>query len=644
MGAEDENIFKQIRKKMATRNWKSAEALLGSIRSESYRKAIEVYLKLGKLRTTFSMPREEVIRLMEFNSRNNFLREFESIHRRIEFHYLNGTVRFSDVSKYFDRFRTRDINVQIKLLRDERASLERMKNLEPKRLAALRENLNGKIRRIWVTSDFSADDQEIFHSNFAPQLGARSVLERAEMLVFKWQLSTLERLLPMIEARGWRALFGSIVKIKDYPESLDEILRDVPKNLLENEALLYARVKYSELGGSSEDLPRILGKVKKNSPHGQFWSNILAACGRQLMRARRYEEAYRMVSGYSNLAKGDHTNRIWLSGWLALRFLKNHDLARKHFQDLLGHVSRPANRARAAYWLGRTAEAEKDSGKALDWYRVASGYPLVFYGQLATQRIDELLQREESPLALPSAPSPTPEDALELEKNWLVSYALLCHRYEGKMSEAASIFARLISEKLKTAGEIVKLLELVESLGDTQLTLRMSLEAERRKVFLLANLYPTMRVPDRSNPSRALIHAIAKNESNFVKHAESSRMAQGLMQIIPSTAKALCRELKIKYSSYRLKGDVAYNVKIADHYLGQLAKRFNGSRVLMVASYNAGPEAVARWLEEMGDPRKGKIEDVVDWIESIDYGETRNYVQRVLEALRVYETIFSGER
>ncbi len=68
--------------------------------------------------------------------------------------------------------------------------------------------------------------------------------------------------------------------------------------------------------------------------------------------------------------------------------------------------------------------------------------------------------------------------------------------------------------------------------------------------------------------------------------------------------------------------------------------RFGGSWVLAIASYNAGPGNVKRWLAANGDPR---VTDPIDWIEQIPFGETRNYVQRVLENAEVYRARLAGK-
>ena len=119
--------------------------------------------------------------------------------------------------------------------------------------------------------------------------------------------------------------------------------------------------------------------------------------------------------------------------------------------------------------------------------------------------------------------------------------------------------------------------------------------------------------------------------------------ARGLMQLMPGTAQLVARQLGIKHAPAKLTSDPQHNVRLGSAYIADLLDRFNGSHILAIAAYNAGPGRVSSWLDQYGDPR-GQGIDAVDWIELIPFSETRNYVQRVLEALIVYRGRLHGSR
>lgn len=84
--------------------------------------------------------------------------------------------------------------------------------------------------------------------------------------------------------------------------------------------------------------------------------------------------------------------------------------------------------------------------------------------------------------------------------------------------------------------------------------------------------------------------------------------------------------------------DPQYNISLGSSHLSHLLSEFDHSYILAAAAYNAGKTPVPRWLKQFGDPRRGQV-DVVDWVELIPYGETRNYVMRVLETITLYRSL-----
>lgn len=125
----------------------------------------------------------------------------------------------------------------------------------------------------------------------------------------------------------------------------------------------------------------------------------------------------------------------------------------------------------------------------------------------------------------------------------------------------------------------------------------------------------------------AELQAIARRESGFYPQAESPVGARGLMQLMPGTAKQVARGLGIPFRRAKL-FDPDYNVLLGSHYYESLLRRFDGHRPKALAGYNAGPHRVDRWA----------VKDIpVDqWIDSLPFKETREYVQAVLAYTVIY--------
>jgi soluble lytic murein transglycosylase len=110
-----------------------------------------------------------------------------------------------------------------------------------------------------------------------------------------------------------------------------------------------------------------------------------------------------------------------------------------------------------------------------------------------------------------------------------------------------------------------------------------------------------------------------------------------LMQLMPATAKIVARQYRLPYAVGRLKSDPRYNVQLGSAHLADLVDDFNGSYVLTLVGYNAGPRRSREWVAEFGDPRGGQV-DPIDWVECIPFEETRQYVQKVLQNVHVYRS------
>ncbi len=126
----------------------------------------------------------------------------------------------------------------------------------------------------------------------------------------------------------------------------------------------------------------------------------------------------------------------------------------------------------------------------------------------------------------------------------------------------------------------------------------------------------------------AFIWSIIRQESAFNQQAVSRSGAQGLMQLMPRTARGVIKKYKLK------KGDIfspEINIRLGTLYLSEMTKRFGGNPALAAAAYNAGPHRVNTWL------KRTPFESAEAWIEAIPFNETRRYVQQVMAFISVYE-------
>ena len=187
----------------------------------------------------------------------------------------------------------------------------------------------------------------------------------------------------------------------------------------------------------------------------------------------------------------------------------------------------------------------------------------------------------------------------------------------------------------RSAGDYALVADLAREQGRPDIALRTAKAARKAGTVLFDDLFPTRRIPEAKGSEPALVLAVIRQESAFYKGAVSRAGARGLMQLMPRTAKRVARRIKVRYSRKKLLTDAEYNLRLGRAYLSGLTQDYDGSYVLALAAYNAGPARANRWIKAFGDPREADV-DPIDWIESIPFDETRNYVQRILESLVVY--------
>jgi soluble lytic murein transglycosylase len=231
----------------------------------------------------------------------------------------------------------------------------------------------------------------------------------------------------------------------------------------------------------------------------------------------------------------------------------------------------------------------------------AAKYPQYFYGQLGRQSLDS----RPAHLEVTRTPLPTDADIQSFLSRDAVR-AIGVARATG-LDGAVPQFMLALSRKLTNPAEVVLLTELAKLAGDPQVALRLAKIAFNRDLpvgdyALPIGVIPEFRslLTDRVDP--ALVHALSRQESEFNAAAKSPVGASGLMQLMPSTAKAVAKAYKVKFDANQLT-NASYNTQLGEAHLRDLIDSYNGSYFLALAAYNAGGGRVAEWIKLFGDPR-----------------------------------------
>ena len=487
------------------------------------------------------------------------------------------------------------------------------------------------IRETWVEDNFGRTQEDKFRKQYRKFLTKADHTARLDRLLWDGQTARAKRMIPLVDVATQKLAMARI-SLRAFQGSVDWNIRQVPPALQTDPGLVYERTRWRRRKGLDDDAYALLKNIPPDAPYASKWWVERSIIARRLLEKGHVSEAYRLAKASGLTTGAEFVEAEWLAGWIALRHLEEPRTALAHFGRIEEQVSYPISKARGAYWVGRAAEAAGDMETATKSFQAASRHGTTYYGQLAAARSN-------SPVILASSRvSPGKPDRDIFERDERVRAVRILNQV-GARDHVRPFLDQLLSEATTPQRQVL-IAELANEIGRQDFAVRNGRKAYRTGSPLPEIAYPVIKMTG-DHPEQALLHAIVRQESNFDTGAVSHAGARGLMQLMPATARSVAKRLGVRYSPGKLVLDQNYNVKLGQAYLGQMINRFDGSYILAIASYNAGPSAAKRWVQQFGDPREPGV-DVIDWVESIPYRETRNYVQRVIENLQVYRTRLGG--
>jgi len=338
----------------------------------------------------------------------------------------------------------------------------------------------------------------------------------------------------------------------------------------------------------------------------------------------------------------------WRAAWAAYMDRKPESVAllEQYIRDYPTSNSVPD----ALYWLGRAAEVADNVPRARSFYvKDSQRFPQTFFGLRAEDRIKQLGSQPLEPAdilaAVPDPPAigqfdaPIPADAMP---RWLRAQALRTIGFDSsaelelRAAYAATQSPRLLLEAARSAIAAEHYATAItlarQAYPQPEARKPSEMPAEVAQVLYPLPFYPTVsEAASKEHVDPMMVAGVMRQESAFDPEAISPTGAVGLMQIEPRTAPALAKRLRLRYSRIRL-FDPNYNVQLGTLYLSDLIGQFGGAEGAL-AAYNAGEDRSKLWLSEK------HYEDPAEFVESIPFTQTRDYVQIVMRNAQMYHLL-----
>ncbi|WP_419809618.1 lytic transglycosylase domain-containing protein [Sphingomonas sp.] len=497
-------------------------------------------------------------------------------------------------------------------------------------------------RAAWRGGGLAAADESFVLTSFAGQLTPADHAVRADTLLWAGSTGAAARVLPLVAADRRDAFAARLAFRTNAPEAsalaasagfgddagfvADKAtwLRNSGAGPSARTWLAQAR-RLTVLPGNPEEYFEVLLTAARGAAADGQWQVAYDI-------ARQVDGAYPPGTDVATKSYGerdDYTSLAWLAAQAALKVGRPAD-AMTLFDRYAHGTPTPSTRSKGLYWAARSAERAGLSADAARLWAATAAYRDAYYGQLANEHLGR-------PLV-----APPPVAAQRVDAMTKLAFGnreiVRAVRFLGKLGlhEDQTVFVRQIALLAKSDTDHLLAANLARELQRPDLGVMVGRSALLNGLSdYSATGFPTVPVPFGYEGDWTIIHAIARQESQFNRTAISHAGARGLMQLMPATAREQAGKMGISYQPAELTGNPDLSIKLGAGFFRRVYGIY-GSYPLTIAAYNAGPGNVNKWLRANGDPRTGTI-DMVDWVEAIPIQETRNYVQRVLENAVVYD-------
>ncbi len=412
-----------------------------------------------------------------------------------------------------------------------------------------------------------------------------------------------------------------------------------------------------ELARSAQDdarMQEILTYMRTNTPRSVWLESALMSTGNMYLLRKDYDRAidyYRELQ--ERFPQGEKASYAhWKYAWLTYRQGRNEE-AKKAFARQVELYPASAEVPNAMYWRARLAEDDHDSPLARAYYqKLSERYKNYYYGVLARKRLAMMPSAAPANVAALQQISAAkqydgdalrttpPADDLHYSRAKLLENAgaldLAVRELQNGTSDGPSWEMVEVARMYTAAGEYFRALQALKHCVSGYFAMEIKqLPAEYWQGLFPRPYWDSLRRnADENGLDPYLVSALIRQESEFNPSAVSHSNALGLMQLLPSTGKGEAKQLGLKGYNQDSLFDPNINLELGTRYFRKMVDHFNGQVEYALAAYNAGDNRVEDWRSS------GTYRDIDEFVESIPFTETREYVQAIVRNAEVYKRVY----
>jgi soluble lytic murein transglycosylase len=435
-----------------------------------------------------------------------------------------------------------------------------------------------------------------------------------------------------------------------------QVLASLPELAGEDNAQrLYLLGQVAFAANDNDTFFRTVDELRQTSPSSQWLEQALLSAANLHLVHHEYDQAldaYREAQ--QRFPNGPRASYVhWKAAWLTLRQGRN-DEAKKSFEEQITLYPTGGETPAALYWRARLAEEDNQTAMARAFYlKLSERFRNFYYAELARDRMKHLPAASATTTDYPVLDrvpplesdvkikeTEPPSDELHVQKAELLGNGGLVDFAVRELQAVAPVDggswvpseeARLYLE----TGHYDRAIEVMKHSAPNYFALDIP---DLPRTYWEA-LFPKAYWSDLKHAAAAngldpyLVASLIRQESEFNPNAVSRANAVGLMQLLPKTGRVVARQEKLRRYNPSQLYTPAVNLQLGTRYFRGMVDKF-GSFEYALAAYNAGSDRVEEWLGE------GKYRDPQEFVESIPFTETREYVQAILRNASVYKQIY----